>query len=183
MAADLEDLLRRSVELLEAANKVEETRQADGVGYFQVNNLAAQAANLVHSVTGPKSTYAEGIRHALKHKGPTNQWLALLGLLQGFHIDVSKNRLVNIRHEVEAVVVSEILTQARKLLRAKGVHPAASVIVACAGAEEFLRSWCEEKGCRSARGAALNRAVCRRVAGTRPNSPPSGKTHSVVGRL
>jgi hypothetical protein len=146
LAANVEDLVRRSVDLLEEVQKIENTRQDEGVSYFQVNNLAAQAANLIHSVTGSKSTYAEGIRHALKHKGPVNQWLALVGVLQAFHIDVSKNRLVNIRHEVEAVVVSEILTQARKLLRTKGVHPAAAVIVACAGAEEFLRNWCEEKG-------------------------------------
>ena len=52
---------------------------------------------------------------------------------------------MNIRQEVEAVVVSEILGQARKLSKTKGVHPAASVIVACAGVEEFLRNWCEAK--------------------------------------
>ena len=53
--------------------------------------------------------------------------------------------MVNIRQEVESVVVSEILAQARKLSRTKGVHPAAAVIVACAGAEEFLRNWCDQK--------------------------------------
>jgi hypothetical protein len=74
------------------------------------------------------------------------QYAAVAGVLQAFHFDLAKGRLTNIRHEVEAVVVSEIVSQARTLLNAKGVHPAAAVIVACAGVEEFLRNWCEEKG-------------------------------------
>ncbi len=146
VATEIENLIQRSVELLQEVQKIESTRQTDGVSYFQVNNVAAQCANLIHSSTGSKSTYAESLRNALKQKSALSQWLAVAGVLQAFHVDVSKDRLVNIRHEVEAVVVSEIITQARKLLKAKGVHPAAAVIVACAGAEEFLRNWCEEKG-------------------------------------
>ncbi len=146
MATHIEDLKQRSVELLQEVQAIDKTRQADGVSYFQVNNLAAQGANLIHSSTGTKSTYAESLRNALKQKTATSQWLAVAGVLQAFHLDISKDRLVNIRHEIETVVVSEIVSQARKLLKMKGVHPAAAVIVACAGAEEFLRNWCEEKG-------------------------------------
>lgn len=146
MAVDKEDLKKRSVELLQEIEKIEKARDAIGVGYFQINNIATQGANLIHSATGPKSMYAESLRNALKQKTSYAQWHAVAGVLQAFHIDLSKDRLINIRHEVEAVVVSEIVAQARKLLNTKGVHPAAAVVVACAGAEEFLRNWCEEKG-------------------------------------
>jgi len=93
-----------------------------------------------------KSVYAENLRNALKHKSSASQFLAIAGVLQALHLDLSKGHLINIRHEVEAVVVSEILTQARNLLHTKGVHPAAVVIVVCAAVEEFMRNWCEEKG-------------------------------------
>jgi hypothetical protein len=138
-------LVERSVELLEDVQKVEATRAKSGVSLFQVNDLASRAANLIQSVVGPKSAYLENLRNAHKQKIPVGQFFAVAGVLQAFHKDLVGGHLVNIRQEVEAVVVSEILGQARKLSKAKGVHPAASVIVACAGVEEFLRNWCEAK--------------------------------------
>lgn len=135
----------RSVELLDEIKEIEKTRQIDGVSLYTVNSLAARGANLIHSVTGNKSAYAENIRNGLKHKTSMQQYLAIAGVLQAFHLDLAKGNLVNIRHEVETVVVSEILEQARILSRAKGVHPATVVIVACAAVEEFLRNWCVEQ--------------------------------------
>lgn len=146
MTDDVKKLVDRSVELLEEVQKIEKARGTNGVSQFDVNNLASRGANLFQSVVGPKSVYSENLRNALKQKTTVMQYMAVAGVLQAFHLDLSKGHLVNIRHEVEAVVVSEILTQARKLSKTKGVHPAASVIVACAGVEEFLRNWCEEKG-------------------------------------
>jgi hypothetical protein len=143
---NLKQLTERSVDLLRDLEKIEAKRKADGVSLFQVHDLATRGANLIQAVTGTKSVYAENLRIALKQKGSTLQYLAVAGVLQAFHLDLTKGYLPNIRHEIEAVVVSEILDQAKKLLRTKGVHPAAAVIVACAGVEEFLRSWCEEKG-------------------------------------
>ena len=136
---------QRSIDLLEAVQKVEQERQKTGVSLFQVNDLASRGANLIHSVAGSKSSYAENMRNALKQKTTAGQFLAVAGVLQAFHLDVSHGHMVNIRQEVEAVVVSEIISQAHKLSRTKGVHPAAAVIVACAGSEEFLRNWCEQK--------------------------------------
>lgn len=146
MASEKEELNSRSIELLQEVEKMEKKRATEGIGYFHVNSIATQAANLIHSTLGLKSTYAESLRNALKQKTAGAQWMALAGVLQALHFDISKDRLGNIRHEIETVVVSEIVTQARKLLGTKGVHPATAVIVACAGAEEFLRNWCEEKG-------------------------------------
>lgn len=142
---DTEKLVKRSSDLLKEVQKIEKTRPANGVSYFEVNNLAAQAANLIHSVAGSKSSYAENLRTAHKGKTASAQYLAVAGVVQAFHLDLANGYLVNIRQEVEAIVVSEILSQARKLLKAKGIHPAAAIIVACAGIEEFLRSWCEQK--------------------------------------
>lgn len=146
MNDNIKKLADRSVELLQFAQKVEKNRKTDGVSLFQVSDLASRGANLIQSVVGAKSVYSENLRIALKQKTTAAQFLAVAGVLQAFHLDLSQGHLINIRHEVEAVVVSEILTQAKKLLRTKGIHPAAAVIVACAGVEEFLRNWCEEKG-------------------------------------
>lgn len=138
----------RSVRLLEDLQKLEAERVANdrSIGPFQVNDIATRGANLIHSVAGSKSSYAENLRVALKQKNLHHQFLAVAGVLQAFHLDIVNGDLINIRQEIEAVVVSEILTQARKLNRTKGVHPAAVIIVACAGVEEFLRNWCDVKG-------------------------------------
>ena len=146
MHDEVKKLADRSVELLQEVQKIEKTRSTSGVSQFEVNNLVARGGNLFQSTVGPKSVYAESLRNAVKQKTTVSQYMAVAGVLQAFHLDLTNGHLVNIRHEVEAVVISEILTQARKLSRTKGVHPAASVIVACAGVEEFLRNWCEEKG-------------------------------------
>lgn len=145
MADHFKKIYQRSVDLLEAFQRVEKDRQTNGVSQFQVTDLASRGANLIHSVTGSKSSYSEHMRNALKQKTTLMQFLAVGGVVQAFHIDLANGDLVNIRQEVEAVVVSEIISQAHKLSRTKGVHPAASVFVACAGAEEFLRNWCDQK--------------------------------------
>ena len=145
MRHEPKQLVQRSVELLNEVQNIEATRANDGVSLFQVNDLASRGANLIQSVVGPKSVYLENLRNAHKQKTTTLQYYAVAGVLQAFYKDLSSGHLVNIRQEVEAVVVSEILGQARKLSKTKGVHPAASVIVACAGVEEFLRNWCEAK--------------------------------------
>lgn len=142
---DIEKLVERSALLLKDIDKIEKVRQSEGVTLFQVNNIASQAANLIQSIAGPKSSYAENLRMAQKTKTVVGQYMAVAGVVQAFHLDLAKGHLVNIRQEVEAIVVSEIVTQARKLLKTRGIHPAASIIVACAGIEEFLRSWCEQK--------------------------------------
>lgn len=146
MQNDTKKLVDRSVELLEAIKAIEKERSNSGVSLFQVNDLASRGANLIQSVVGPKSVYMENLRNAHKQKSAVGQFFAVAGVLQAFHLDLSNGHLVNIRHEVETVVVSEILSQASKLAKTKGVHPAAAVIVARAGVEEFLRNWCEEKG-------------------------------------
>jgi hypothetical protein len=142
---DTEKLIERSSDILKEIQNIEKTRKDDAVSLFQVNNLSAQTANLIHSVTGPKSSYAESLRTALKSKSTSGKYLAVAGVAQAFHIDLANGYLVNIRQEVEAIVVTEILAQSKKLLKTRGIHPAASIIVACAGIEEFLRSWCEQK--------------------------------------
>ena len=146
MNEQIKKAVDRSIELLKAIQKIEETRQAKGVSLFQVNDIASRGANLIHSIVGSKSSYSDNLRNALKQKTPLAQHLAVAGVLQAFHLDLSEGHLVNIRHEIETVVISEILTQAKKLSRTKGVHSAAVILVACAGLEEFLRNWCEEKG-------------------------------------
>ena len=142
----IEKLVERSSDLLKEIQKIEKTRSTNGVSQFEVNMLAARGANLFQSAVGPRSVYDESMKNALKQKTTASQYAAVAGVLQAFHFDLAAGHLVNIRHEIEAVVVSEIVSQARKLAGSRSVHPAAAVMVACAGAEEFLRNWCAEKG-------------------------------------
>jgi hypothetical protein len=148
MTDQVELIRKRSGDLLNVVTKIDEERRKNGgnASLFQVHDLASRGAHLIQSATGAKSSYAEHMRNALKQKSANAQFLAVAGVLQAFHLDVAHGHLVNIRQEVEAIVVSEILAQAQKLSRTKSVHPAAAVIVACAGVEEFLRNWCEQKG-------------------------------------
>lgn len=143
MRHDPKKLHARSVELLNDVQEIEKARATAGVSSFQVNDLASRGGNLIQSVVGPKSVYLENIRNAHKQNTTVGRYLAIAGVLQAFHKDLASGHLINIRQEVEAVVVSEILTQARKLSKTKGVHSAPVVMVACAGVEEFLRNWCE----------------------------------------
>ena len=145
MEPQIEKAIERSTELLKEIAEIEETRKGSNVSLYIVNNLASRSANLIHSITGPKSVYAENLRNSLKYKASIQQYLAVTGVLQAFYLDLVNGNLVNIRHEVETVVVSEILEQAETLSHTKGVHPATVVIVACAAVEEFLRNWCVEK--------------------------------------
>jgi hypothetical protein len=145
MAIDRQKLIERATALLNDAQKFDARRQASGISHFEVHDLAARGANLIGSVTGANSVYSENLRVALKQKLATHQFAAVVGVLQGFYLDLVNDHLVNIRHEVETVVISEILTQAQTLLKSKNVHPAAAIIVGCAAVEEFLRNWCEER--------------------------------------
>lgn len=143
---DSKALIDRSCELLKDVKRIDKTRMADKLSRFDLMDLASRSAHFIQSVTGPRSVYSDHMRTAMKDKILAIQFLSIAGILQAFHKDMVQGHLVNLKHEAEAVVVSEILTQARKLAGTKGVHPAASVIVACAGVEEFLRSWCDAKG-------------------------------------
>jgi hypothetical protein len=138
-------ILKRSVDLLNSIKDIEDRRSEDGISHFDVSTLGSRAAQLIHAVSGPKSVYAENLRSSLKEKVPTYRFHSIAGVVQAFHLDLASGYLANLRHEVESVVVSEILTQARVLLGTRGVHPASAVLVACAGLEEFLRNWCEER--------------------------------------
>lgn len=128
------------------------TVQSMGPEFNEVNvglavaQLEAEAANLVHSVLGPRSSYAESLRTAMKAKKGHDRLLGVVGVLQALQRDFEAGNLLNVRHQIEAAVVSEILEQAKKLHQTKGIHPAAVLVVACAAVEEFLRNWCESRG-------------------------------------
>lgn len=145
-AHSLADPSDRSHELLEGVKALESRRVSEGLSTFELHDLAARVGQLVHSVVGSRSSYADSLRLALKAKTTTTQYLSVVGVLQAFHHDLLAGHLIDLRQEAEAIVVSEILSQAAKLIRTKGVHPAAAIIVACAGLEEFLRNWCVQKG-------------------------------------
>lgn len=139
-------LLDRVNALLDDIQAVLHHARSKTISQFEVHEMASRLSQLIHSIVGAKSSYAENLRNALKQKSTPSQFGAVAGVAVAFQRDLTDNNLVNIRHEVEAVVVTEILAQAKQLGRTKGIHSAAVVLVACAGLEEFLRNWCEEKG-------------------------------------
>jgi hypothetical protein len=138
-------LFDRSKKLLNKVLQVDKMRMKGELSYFDVSDIVTRTAHLVQSATGPKSAYAVQVQNARKEKGQIAQFLAVAGVLQAFHFDLAEGHVGNIRHEVETIVVSEILSQARKLRKQKGVHPAAAIMVAGAATEEFLRNWCAER--------------------------------------
>ncbi len=135
----------RSAELMLQLQQFEQQRGDAGITLFKVNDFATRAANLVHSVTGSRSVYAEGLRCALKHKTPLEQYFALAGVVQAFHLDLTGGNLDNLRQKIEGEVITDLLQQARRIAAAKGTTPSAVVLLACSAAEEFLRHWCEEQ--------------------------------------
>ena len=145
MTSTAAKVLDRAEALISDIHDIVGKAKVDHIGQFQVHDIATRAANLLHATVGQKSGYAELLRNALKQKTSQGQFNAVAGVVFAFQRDLNDDNLINIRHEVEAVVITEILTQASRLAKTKGIHPATAVIVACAGIEEFLRNWCEEK--------------------------------------
>ncbi|BAU49410.1 hypothetical protein SVA_2862 [Sulfurifustis variabilis] len=136
----------RAEALLKDAKSIEERCELGGVGFPEVHEVASRARMLIHAMSGPESAYAESLSDAMKQESCKAQFGALEGVLRALCRDLSDRNLVTFRHEVEMAVIYKILSQAKRLIRAKGTHPSAVVIVACSAAEEFLRNWCEEKG-------------------------------------
>jgi hypothetical protein len=145
MTSQADRILERANELISDIQEIVESTKDTHIGQFQVHYIGTRVANLIHSTLGQRSGYAEHLRNALKQKTSQGQFNAIAGVVYAFQRDLSDDNLINIRHEVEAIVVTEILTQAKRLASTKGIHPAAAILVASAGIEEFLRSWCDEK--------------------------------------
>ena len=137
---DQQQLADRARALLTEATK--DLSKGDRVRANHVSALRTRAATLFSSALGPSSVYSENLKGSEKLKGTANQFSAVIGVLQAFMEDASEGFLKSLRHEVEVEVVSEFVDQAKRLAGIKKVHPAASILVVSAGAEEFLRSWC-----------------------------------------
>ncbi len=156
---DQDEIAKRAKGILDRA--VKRMKKADAgrpVNDMDVSGLEAQVANFIHTVLGRRSSYAESLRTAMKAKSCSDRLKGVFGILSALQDDLADGNLVNIRHQVEAVVVSEILGQAKTLAQTKAVHPAAVAIVACAAVEEFLRNWCQERGVKiSKKQRSLNR--------------------------
>ncbi len=91
---NIDNLEKRVVSLLEELQKIESARKDDGVNQFQIMTLSSQISNLIHSTTGPKSSYAESLREAMKHKNTLSRYLAVGGVIQAFYFDLTKGHLI-----------------------------------------------------------------------------------------
>ena len=141
-----EIVVRRCDELLKRAQLAGYHNYAH-TEYEAASEVISRATTLLRSVAGPTSSYAIDLAEAKKLYSPREQLRAARGVVSAFKTDFENGEIIDVRQQVEAIVVSEILEQAKKLLnRTTGFHPAAALLVGCVAAEEYLRNWCESIG-------------------------------------
>lgn len=105
--------------------------------------VKAQVSEFLRVYAGPKSAFYKAATEAQGWGGDQGKTLvAVLDnfvsfLRAGLHSEVSPER------KAQLDVVSDFLAQAHALLGEKGIHPAATAVLAGAALEEFLRTWVE----------------------------------------
>ncbi len=110
----------------------------------EARGVKAQVCEFFRKFAGPKSAFysmAEGASGMVL--APT-----LAHILQNFRAYVQAGLAEEIAplRRAQLDVVSDFLEQARTLLDAKAVHPAAPIVLIGATLEEFLRNWVETQG-------------------------------------
>lgn len=131
------DAIFAQIARLEAA-----VRQAGRDGP-KLSGARAQVSEFLRQFAGPKSSF---FTLAQKASGSyENIQGVLLAALDNFEAYVVAGLAESITPERKAQldVVSDFLEQAHMLLGAKGVHPAAPIVLIGATLEEFLRTWIE----------------------------------------
>jgi len=103
----------------------------------------AQVTEFLRQFAGPKSSFFQLAQDA--HGSFENLAGTLHSALESFKSYVSAGLAGAVTPERKAQldVVSDFLEQAHMLLSAKGVHPAAPIVLIGATLEEFLRTWVE----------------------------------------
>lgn len=130
-----------SAALIHQVNRLIAAARGVEANLSQARGLQAQVCEFLRRYAGPKSAFYESASRA----AGVSLAATLAHILDNFRSYVQAGLLEQVPPERQAQldVVSDFLEQARLLLNAKGVHPAAPIVLVGATLEEFLRSWVE----------------------------------------
>lgn len=109
----------------------------------KLNGARAQVTEFLRQFAGPKSSFltlAQNAGGGYEHMAGTLQ-----SALENYkaYVAAGLSGAVTPERKAQLDVVSDLLEQAQMLLSAKGVHPAAPIVLVGATLEEFLRTWVE----------------------------------------
>ncbi|MFQ6333658.1 hypothetical protein [Methylophilus sp. 3sh_L] len=110
----------------------------------RLRGIQAQIIEFMIQVVGPKSSF---VRMAENAGGISEYYASILNSsLDSLrsHIEAGLLDEISPTRRAQLDVVSDFLEQAQLLLGAKGVHPAAPIVLIGASLEEFLRTWIDE---------------------------------------
>jgi hypothetical protein len=108
--------------------------------------LKAQVTDFLALAAGVKSEFTKQAQAAVH---PPKHVLSVLdAVLEEFeqYVRSGLNAAISPRRAVQIEVVSDLLEQANALIEAKGVHPAAPIVLIGATLEEYLRTTMEKEG-------------------------------------
>lgn len=111
----------------------------------KLHGVKAQITEFLREFAGAKSSFFQLANGAA---GSTDFLAAILySSLENFkaYVEAGLHGQVTAQRKAQLDVVSDFLEQAHMLLNAKGVHPAAPIVLIGATLEEFLRTWIESK--------------------------------------
>lgn len=119
---------------------------AAGRDYSSLLGAKAQVTEFLRDFAGPKSAFLKMAEEAQNSVDIFNS--RLNAVLENFrsYVEAGLRGEVSPERRAQLDVVSDFLEQAQILLEAKGVHPAAPIVLIGATLEEFLRTWVENEG-------------------------------------
>ena len=132
-------------------------RIADTIDFLTKNNTSAdltaawigvmsEALQFLNDYAGKESSIVQAANAAITLKGGIIiRSKALIQVLESYsrYLENGLQKSISPKREAQIEVVSDFLDQAQKLLRKKGLHPAAAAVIIGAALEEFLRNWVE----------------------------------------
>ena len=114
-----------------------------GRNYSELLGAKAQITEFLRDFAGPKSSF---LKMAEESQASVEIFQSrLLSVLNSFksYVEAGLQGQVSPARRAQLDVVSDFLEQVQLLLDAKGVHPAAPIVLVGATLEEFLRTWVE----------------------------------------
>ena len=113
-----------------------------------VDGLAAEITEFLRSFAGPKTAFYQSAAAVPATRMPDLRRHALISILHGFrsYVEAGLHAQVSPQRKAQIDVVSDILTQAQRVLDDPKLHPAAAAVLIGATLEEFLRGWTDSEG-------------------------------------
>lgn len=132
-------------DLLAQIERLKKLAEASGSNWSSATGVKAQVLEFFAQFVGPKSAFYLTVAQKAEGISTSSVLIAALDNYKSY-IEAGLAGEVSPQRRVQLDVVSDFLEQAQLLLDAKGVHPAAPIVLIGATLEEFLRTWIEGSG-------------------------------------